>query len=931
MNFRQAIICLLSLTLLTSVVFAGSTGKITGTVKDKATGEPLIGANVILIGTSLGAATDLNGYYVILNVPPGKYTLRASLIGYKKMTVENVAVSVDKTSTVNWTMEDEALELGQEIVIEANKSLVIRDKTSSEVKVSSESIENMPVNDVSQIITLQAGVVQDRGGAIHIRGGRSSEVAYWVDGVPITDGFGGGQTVTVDQNSISEVQVISGTFNAEYGQATSGVVNQVTKEGSSKFEGGFQFFSGDYVTSRTSLYRNLEKISPLANTNYQINLSGPVPFTGNNLGFFISTRRNYSDGWLYGRRDYLTRMDTVGVAPVNGMIVPRKNGDGKIIPMNNQEQWFWQSKLIWNVDASRGMKLNFSFIGNQRKSNSYDHGAQLIPNFLNPDGDYRNINRGFLYILGWNHAVDAYSFYNLSLSLNDSYIHSSLYGDGSEKDGPGGGPDSRYLPQNDQQVGSGSYTFLRAGTQNNIYYRTNKALLFKGEYTIQYGQQHLVKAGLQSTLNNITNHDIFLSANKDGTGKYYMFVPALSDPGNDYYRRRPYEISSFLQDKIEFDYVIVNLGLRMDYFNSNSRVLADVRDPDINRPKRTEMLTKTMAERKAVWYKDSEPELTFSPRLGIAYPISETGVLHFSFGQFTKFPDLVFLFANPEFKRNEQTTINGPYGNANLKSEKTTSYEFGIQQEFGDYLYFEGSIFYKDIRDWVSVSAPIKMYGDIDKYTQYINKDYANAKGVVLNARGNFSKETSYSVSYTYMTADGVNSNPQQEMDAITGNASPVKTLIPLDWDVRHNLNINLVYNPDPFSISLISRFASGFPYTPSFPGTSRQGSSVLQDPARNSRTRPYTITFDLFSDYRFAVFGQNMTVFCKVFNLFDTANEYEIFTDTGRAGSTNSPTAEEIAGLYNPNRPTSIQDYLKHPEWYSSPREIQLGVSYNF
>ena len=208
---------------------AGTTGKISGRVVDE-NNQPLIGCNIIVKGTSYGAATNLAGEYFILNLPPGIYEISASMIGYGTVTVEGTQVIVDLTAKTDFFLKPETIE-GEEIIVTAEKPTVRLDQTSMSAVVSSEDIENLPVTDVGDIIELQAGIVRDPNGGFHVRGGRSSEVSFWVDGVATTDSYDGSSGLEIENAGIQEVQVISGTFNAEYGQAMSGIVNVVTKDG----------------------------------------------------------------------------------------------------------------------------------------------------------------------------------------------------------------------------------------------------------------------------------------------------------------------------------------------------------------------------------------------------------------------------------------------------------------------------------------------------------------------------------------------------------------------------------------------------------------------------------------------------------------------------------------------------------------------------
>ncbi len=211
-----------------------TTGKIAGRITD-ATGEALPFVNIIVMGTNYGAASDIDGYYSILNIPPGAYEVKASAIGYNSTVVKNVRVSIDLTTKLDLTLTETSVSLGEDVVVIATKPLIQKDLTASTSVVGDDLIKELPVTDLGDVLALQAGIVISPGGGIHVRGGRSGQVAYQIDGVPVTDSYDGSSVVEVNQNAVKELQVISGAFNAEYGQALSGVINIVTKDGSNKF------------------------------------------------------------------------------------------------------------------------------------------------------------------------------------------------------------------------------------------------------------------------------------------------------------------------------------------------------------------------------------------------------------------------------------------------------------------------------------------------------------------------------------------------------------------------------------------------------------------------------------------------------------------------------------------------------------------------
>ena len=327
---KKAILSLIFLTFGFSLLFSGTTGKIAGKVINASTGEPLFAVNVIVEGTTLGAATDMQGNYVILNIPPGVYTVKASAVGFKTVRVTNVRVSVDQTTRVDFKLEEAAIELGEEVVVVAERPLVQRDLTSTSSKVSSDIIAKLPVENFTDIINLQAGVVEG-----HFRGGRIGEVAYMIDGIPVNDVFSNTYAIQVENHAIQEMEIVTGTFNAEYGQAMSGVVNIVTKEGGERYTGSFSVYTGDYVSSNRDLFMNIERVNPTDIYNFQGTLGGPV--FKNKVNFFLSWRYYKNDGWIYGRRIF-TPYDSSNFSSDD----PSKwyigaTGDSSYVPMNPEE------------------------------------------------------------------------------------------------------------------------------------------------------------------------------------------------------------------------------------------------------------------------------------------------------------------------------------------------------------------------------------------------------------------------------------------------------------------------------------------------------------------------------------------------------------------------------------------------------------------
>jgi len=282
-----------------------SQGKIAGKVTDAISGEGLPGVNVALEGLQQGAVTDIDGNYIILNVRPDSYNVIFTFVGFATRKIEGVRASTGQTTRLNTTLQEEAVQ-GEEIVVQAERPLVQKDLTASSKTVVSEEIEILPVESFFGVLATQAGVNQGAGGEIHIRGGRSNEISYLVDGLSVGNPFNtNGLATGVSTEAIQEMTVISGAFNAEFGQAMSGIVNLVTKEGAPKLHGSFSFWGGDNVT--TSSNKDLF-LSP---TGLRLNvrtiegtLSGALPFF-KNIRFFVSGRQDKDDGHIYGQRLHL--------------------------------------------------------------------------------------------------------------------------------------------------------------------------------------------------------------------------------------------------------------------------------------------------------------------------------------------------------------------------------------------------------------------------------------------------------------------------------------------------------------------------------------------------------------------------------------------------------------------------------------------------
>lgn len=924
MNPRTAL-CFLLLIAGAAAAFAGTTGKIAGTVKDAQTGEAIVGASILLQGTQQGAATNVDGYYVILNISPGKYTLVSSAVGYNKRTFTDVSVSIDQTTATDIALTSTAVEVG-EVVTTATRPLVQADQTAKTAVVTGDQISALPVTEVAQVLSLQAGYV-----AGSLRGGRSGEVAYWIDGVPVTDGFNGSQVVEVNKELVQELQLVSGAFNAEYGQAMSGIVNIATKEGGAKFAGGVGAYIGSYLPDDKSLFPGDNTIRPTSIRNFEANVSGPA--LGEDLTFFANGRYIYFDGWLKG----FNRFSPANIAYTDSagnfhlFRDPSGKGDSAVVPMNSSERWYGQGKLTWHLTPT--IKATGNFIYDWVKSRRYNDFRNY---FYDPNGFGFDHNRSATFIFQLSHTLSDRTFYTLGGSVFVKKYDYYLYADAN---------DPRYthpklLLQDDP------WSFYTGGSDLNRISRSTTTYLAKLDVSSQLNASNLVKAGIEFRKHKVFFDSLALQPPSNqtdivlATGNPYMtpVIPPLSSQYHDSYIHRPMELAGYVQDKIEFKDLIVNVGLRYDYFQPDGVVLADPTDPNIYQPIKPANRffdsngngvqdpgepDKTVGDRRAYWYTKAKAKWKFSPRLGFSFPITARGMVHFSYGHFFQIPNFEQLYLNPDFKIGQGTGNQGVIGNADLEPEETVSGELGVQQQLTDDIAIDVTAYLRDIRNLTGTrNAEILVFGGASSYSRYINSDFGFVKGIVVTLNKRFSSGLSATLDYTYQIAHGSASNPQDARNAVAGGGRPEVQMNPLNWDQRHTANVTVSYSAPSWGASSIIQYGSGTPYTP------RRVTDITAL-LTNSQSKPEFFNVDIQSFYVLPVSSFRVVAFVRVFNVFDIRNVTGVYDDTGQA----SFTLDQARALAtNPRqRVNTIEQWFLTPTQYSEPRRIEVGLNMEF
>lgn len=901
-----------------SFLYAGTTGKIAGRVTDAETGETIPGANVIIEGTSLGAATDIDGSYTINNIPPGIYSITASAVGYQKKQIINVKVASDFTTRMDIQISSTVTTLGT-IVVTAEAPMIRKDLTSSQTSVDATQIATLPVENVTQILSLQAGITQDAGGDLHIRGGRSNEISYTVNGVSIANPYNNARSVEISTNAIQELSVVSGTFNAEYGNALSGIVNAITKEGGSSYQAFLSYYTGDYLSSHDNIFPNIKKLDAFNNNVTEMTLSGPVPLLDNYLTFFASARYGYSGGYLYGIREHVIT-DSVyrGATNPNDIRIPM-NGDNSFVAMNPSNNLSTTFKLTFKPATT--VKINYDMVYSKANSRSYDHDLKY-----NPDASYNDYSWGLLNSLDFRHAVSNSTFYTLkaSYNFNDSktYLFPLLDASGNEvsyypgKDYTSLHADPRY--QNRNKIYSAlDYTFSSGGTQNMHYYQRSKSMGGKFDITSQVNKNNEVKMGIEF-MTHILDYENFEVIKETGKEPY---ISDLSSPKHDYYTKKPYSVSSFIQNKMEFESIILNVGLRYDMIASNSQYSLDQLHPSPNDP------ALPLNIEKSTLLADAKPKHQFSPRIGISYPITDQGIIHLSYGHFYQMPTFNNLYSNANFKSDFASAFP-TFGNANLNPEKTVTYEFGLQQQLLEYLAFNVTVFYKDVRDLLALQQ-IRINTQ-QTYYMYVNKDYGNIKGITFSLSKRKGPDDFFGATfdYTYQVAEGNETSGDAFFLDISSGRQAEKFPVFLNWDQQHTLNASILFGQSSWNVSFVGRLGTGLPYTPEIVS----GAILLPT---NSDRKPTQMSVDLLADKSFEFGGLSLTLFLKVYNLFDALNERYVYNDTGRSTYT---LEEKLGSAQNTNEKAKTipglhpaSEYLVRPNYYTAPRNVRVGFSLKF
>jgi len=870
-------------------LFGGTTGKLSGTIIDKETKEPIIGAIIHLKELNKFTTTNEKGQFTFIMLSTGKYEIKISAIGYKEYIFNNIIIHTDQTTKINISLEPSPY-IYKPVEITLKKSDISGDYTYSIKTIEPDDYKHLPkINNLASILSYQPGFI-NYNNEIHLRGGRAGEILYVLDGIPIKDIlFTGKNAIDINPNTIKELSIINSGFSAEYGNAESGVINIITKKGSENYMGSLLFQTDNFTK-----YSNDEYF-------FSLTLSGPDPITNfinelsktqnnNKLTFFSSisiqqTNTDYKFNNTYYKNFKSRNIDLIGGFFKIKYKERQKNNYNGTINLNYE---------------NNNYNLMFSYTSTGEREYRYDvHYKNRMDSTLLDENSAKHLS------LKFTHLINNNIFYSIIIGILKRNWNLSVSGLTP--------PEYNPIWYSQDIDNDGFYDLSMAQFWNksktNIY-------TIKSDFNYNISNSHYLKAGFEFNYEEIFGTEIQYPGNtpdKILPGEY-------PDYGEYHWNLNNYSTngSIFVQDKIDFENFIINTGLRLEFFSPGKQVNSETYK------NAWEEATQLKDENgNIIKLKIKNVKFYLSPRLGISYPITDKTSLFFNYGHFYQLPERQYIFRDPY-------SAKGWIGNPNLKSPKTICYEFGFNNSLFDDLYFSLKGFYKDYFDYIGsleVGPPSR------KVFIFYNSDYAYAKGFEVNFTKTFFENYTFDLNYTYSISKGRSESPFEESYSIWQGQGFLPQEVRMPWDQRHNFNFifnysigeesSIKYLNNPIlrntGISTKVNYGSGFPYTPT-------GKNLRLN--KNSKELPYTLQVDLRIEKNFKIYGNiNSSIYIDIINLLNRKNAIEINPLTGKPykyGDVYDETNKRILSYKEILSKIDDSNFL-------GKRQILIGISINY
>ena len=1010
---------------------ASTGGKIAGVVKDATTGDGLPHANIVVVDTKLGATADEQGRFFILNVPAGAYTLKATYIGYADYTIEDVRVSADLTTNIAVELTSSDIQV-EEVVIRAERPIIDKNATNAVRIVDAEDLEILPLRGVGQVIALQTGVVEDEG-TLHIRGSRSDEIGYYVEGASVRNVVTGASAVGLIVEALEEIQLQAGGFNAEYGGANAGIILQELRTGGSDWD--FKILSES--DNFTSDYEQRYGTYSYGYSNQVITAGGPVAGSQKIRAFLAGQRFNLGSWPTYWSGFTFEDLEDTGLRggrrhwgeDEEGNPVPDRIEQLEIKPGNIPH-----TSSVGNI--FNGTLLLDYYPVQLRLTNLYSDGSfesngAPIRNAFNTRRLVESESSSNLMNAKLTHLLDKSMFYELNVSLykqdrtsydpvfedrwwvyNDSVaVQRALEGTGE------------YTPYTQQGSGPRPYDlagfpFNRPGSRTTSYGTSSDGYWgLSGSWTKQT-TAHQIKAGFDYQNWTSRRYSISLRSIRSGIANTYPELDAVYDryyndeisedqildelietaegladgegskqdlirllrstSASDFFGfdefgretdgegleapRHPTVAAVFIQDKVEYNDLIINAGLRIDYFDADSWRFKDPAAPERDP---TNYTIKLESMEKTATYTD------ISPRLGMSFPVSDLTVFHVQYGRFSQMPAMRSMFAGGArlaLELGGQNYIRYPTA-YDIEPMRTTQYEIGFERQFAESASFDITGFYRDVKGQMQLRKQQLSASAVDAgaYAYLQNGDFATTKGIEFQFKLRRVNNLRTELNYTLSDARGTGSYTGSAISGVENETNLPTIISPLDFNETHRGSIYLDYRypdnePNPIlrslGANLLLSFTSGHNFTLVTGSIGQRGpenAGVLDsfDPRSrkplesiNRSTTPWTFKTNLRLDKGFSLFGLNAKVYSYVINLFNRKNVLNVYNRTGTDKDdgflTNPELSQQIVEasggqqyvqLYEAINLANRQAYWSNEggDIYDAPRQIRFGLQFDF
>jgi hypothetical protein len=864
------------LLLLVPAMLFAQNGKIRGFITDAETGDPLIGANVTIEGTSLGASSDMSGTYIILAVPPGVYTVRATYIGYQAEVIQNIRVNAGLTTTQDFGLSTTAIR-GEELVVVAERPLIQRNTTNTIRMTTEEDIQNIPIRGLQNILSLDAGtVLQD--GNLHVRGGRRGEVAYFVDGATATNVYNNQENVNVIQEAVEEIQMQAGGYTAEFGGGNSAVVRTTMRTGGSQFKATLDYRTDDFAQAGETFLGT----HSYGYRNAVATLSGPVPGVSN-LRFFVAAQHNY-------RRDdnptYIEPFEFAGL--VDDGYTGREEGEllpdaGTIkwkenhLPLNWNNNNLFQGTLLFSATDN----LKFRITGSYNQIIQPSQGGTFYSSLYN----YYNMHRRpeqkedvYMGAFRMTHIINERTYYEIGgfYSNRKEKTYDKEFGDDwkSYTDELANaelgytGWQSRYLGPPDYST-INNFEMEGYGAPFDDYTKESQ-INYGGsiDFTSQLTKNWELKLGGRMDMwqmryfdvntiqqymeleNGVTGETPFNWENQYGDDWEFRRMVDLARAGAvDFYGydidgnewddetygpEEPVFGSAYLQNRFEYRDLVLNLGVRYEYVDLNATkpinedVSLDETDSDADW-----LLPENTERTEAMHY--------ILPRLNFSFPVTDRTVFYALYGKYIQMPQLSQVYRGYRLMSASTSPVTrSPYGfwtyyvGYTAEPEEIIQYEMGIRQSLTDNFAFTISGFYKDLRNQLRID---RLYataeGDITVnqeagnivFCGYVNQDFGTIKGLEMTLELRRTNRLAARVNYTFSDARGTNSDSRSGEVVVSDEVIARYPLLmyPLDFNQPHRGTMMIDYRfpkgdggpiLEGLGANILLTFNSGHAYT---------------------------------------------------------------------------------------------------------------------